>query len=63
VVGDVIVAFNDKPVSSIADLHKLLLGKEIGVLSEVTVIRHTEKLTLPITPAEVRELSKELAVR
>lgn len=62
-VGDVIVAFNDNPVASIADLHKLLLGKEIGVASQVTVIRHTERLTLPITPAETRVQSSELAVR
>ena len=62
-VGDVIVAFNDSPVASIADLHKLLLGKEIGVSSGITVIRHTEKLTLPITPAETGPLSSELAVR
>ena len=62
-MGDVIVAFNDEPVFGIAALHKLLLGKEIGVSSRITVIRHTEKLTLPITPAETRPQSSELAVR
>lgn len=51
-VGDVIVGYNEHPVSGIADLHKLLMGREIGVRSEVTVSRHTELLRLPITPRE-----------
>ena len=51
-VGDVIVGFNEQPISGIADLHKLLLGREIGVRSELTVSRHTELLRLPITPRE-----------
>jgi S1-C subfamily serine protease len=51
-VGDVIVAFNDRPMTGIADLHKHLLGREIGVRSELTIIRHTEKLSLQITPQE-----------
>ena len=61
-VGDVIIAFNNHPIARIADLHKLLIGREIGVLSELTVIRHTEKLTLPITPKE-SEPSAESAQR
>lgn len=63
VVGDVITAYNDQPVKDVAALHRLLLGKEIGVASQLTVIRHTEKLTLPITPAETRPPNPELAVR
>jgi len=51
-IGDVIVGFNEHPISGIADLHKLLLGREIGVRSELTVSRHTELLRLPITPRE-----------
>jgi len=50
--GDVIVAFNDQPISSIHDLHKMLIGEHIGVHSQITIIRHTEKVTLAITPAE-----------
>jgi len=61
--GDVIIGFNEEPVPSIAALHKLLLGKEIGVESVLTVIRHTEKLRLSITPEEVRNTGTELAVR
>lgn len=59
-MGDVIVGFNDHPIGSIGDLHKRLLGREIGVRSEVTISRHTEKLVLPITP---RELTPPVAER
>jgi S1-C subfamily serine protease len=62
-VGDVIIAFNDKPIMSIADLHKLLLGREIGVRSELTVIRHTQKLTLQIIPQESVSVPVESASR
>jgi S1-C subfamily serine protease len=61
--GDLIIGFNNLPVPSVAALHKLLLGKEIGVESILTVIRHTEKLRLPVTPAEARNPARELAVR
>lgn len=51
--GDIIIAFNGKPVGSIHELHKILVGEQIGVASEITIVRHTEKLSLPITPLEV----------
>jgi S1-C subfamily serine protease len=50
--GDAIVAFNEKPIGTIHELHKMLMGEQIGVQSQITIIRHTEKLVLPITPAE-----------
>ncbi len=50
--GDVIVAFNARPIGSIHDLHKMLMGEQIGLQSEITIVRHTEKLALAITPAE-----------
>ena len=50
--GDVIIEFSGQPIPSIDALHKLLTGERIGLRSEVTFIRGTEKLTLPITPAE-----------
>ena len=52
--GDLIVAFNGQPVASVHDLHKVLVGEQIGVSATLTVIRHTEKLELPILPAESR---------
>ena len=50
--GDVIIGYNDAPIASVAALHRLLLGKEIGVPAQLTVVRHTEKITRPITPRE-----------
>jgi S1-C subfamily serine protease len=52
--NDLIVAFNGQPVGSVHDLHKILVGEQIGVSAMVTIIRHTEKLDLPIMPAESR---------
>jgi S1-C subfamily serine protease len=51
--GDVIVAFGGEPVSGIDELHRHLVAKVIGVPSLVTVIRHTEKLNLVVTPEEL----------
>ena len=52
--GDLIVAFNGHPIGSVHDLHKILVGEQIGVSARLTAIRHTEKLELPILPAESR---------
>jgi S1-C subfamily serine protease len=52
--GDLIVAFNDQPVGSVHDLHKVLVGEQIGVSAKLTIIRHTEQLELTILPAESR---------
>jgi S1-C subfamily serine protease len=51
--GDVIVTFDGEPVSSIDELHRHLVATVIGVPSPVTVIRHTEKLELIVTPQEL----------
>src|SRR5215471_17627827 len=50
--GDVIVEFKSQPIPSIDALHKLLTGDQIGVESDLTIVRRTEKLTLRVTPAE-----------
>ncbi len=50
--GDVIIALDDQPIPSIDALHKLLTSDRIGASSRLTVIRRTEKLTLPVLPAE-----------
>jgi S1-C subfamily serine protease len=51
--GDVIVTFGGEPVSSIDELHRHLVARVIGVPSQITVIRHTEKLELVVTPQEL----------
>ena len=50
--GDVIVEFGGQPIAGIDDLHKHLTGAQVGVRSPLTIIRHTEKLTLEIVPEE-----------
>ena len=50
--GDLIIAFNEQPIGSSHELHKMLMGEQIGVEAKVLIIRHTEKLVLAITPAE-----------
>jgi S1-C subfamily serine protease len=52
--GDLIVAFNGQPIGSVHHLHKILVGEQIGVSASLTIVRHTEKLELPILPAESR---------
>ncbi len=51
--GDVIVAFGGESVSSIDELHRHLVAGVIGVPSNITIIRHTEKLDLVVTPREL----------
>jgi len=50
--GDLIVAFNGEPISSVHHLHKILVGEQINVSASLTIIRHTEKLDIPILPGE-----------
>src|SRR5216110_2292115 len=50
--GDVIVAFDERPIDTIHELHKMLVSEQIGVPARLLVIRHTEKLELSILPAE-----------
>jgi len=50
--GDIIVAFNERPIGTIHDLHKMLVSEQIGVAAKLVAIRHTEKLELSILPAE-----------
>jgi S1-C subfamily serine protease len=50
--GDLIIAFDEQPIGSIHELHKMLMGEQIGIEAKLLIIRHTEKLVLAITPAE-----------
>jgi S1-C subfamily serine protease len=52
--GDVIVALDEKPVAGVDDLHRLLTDAQVGARCMLTVIRHTERLSLPIVPEEAR---------
>ena len=39
--GDLIVAFNDKPIGTVHHLHRVLVGEQINVGASLTIIRHT----------------------
>jgi S1-C subfamily serine protease len=54
VEGDVIVVFDEKPVSSVDDLHRLLTEERVGASVPVMIIRNQEKETLFVTPEESR---------
>ena len=53
--GDVIVGFNGQPVAGVDDLHRLLTDAQVEARSIITIVRHTERLELPIVPQAVKE--------
>jgi len=48
------VDFDEHPTKGIDDLHKLLTDERINHESTLTVIRGTQRLNLPVTPAETK---------
>lgn len=50
--GDLIVGFDDTPVSAIDDLHRLLTQDTVNMRIPVTILRGTGKLTVDIVPTE-----------
>ena len=48
--GDVIVAFGEKPVSSVDDLHRILTDEHVERASDVTLIRGVEKVVKTVVP-------------
>jgi S1-C subfamily serine protease len=52
--GDVIVELDNKPVAGVDDLHRLLTDAQVGARCSLTVVRHTERLILPIFPEEAQ---------
>jgi S1-C subfamily serine protease len=51
--GDILVAFKGEPVSEIDELHCHLVATAIGIPTPLTLIRHTEKIQLTVTPEEL----------
>jgi S1-C subfamily serine protease len=52
--GDLIVAINERMVTSVDDLHRFLAEWPIGQPATLTVVRGREKLALPVVPTEAR---------
>ena len=50
--GDAIIGYNDRPVSGIDDLHKVLTGEQVGTKASLTLLRGYEKIALDIYPVE-----------
>ena len=51
--GDIIVALDTQPVRTVTELHQLLTADLIDRPANLTVFRHTERLVLPVRPAEM----------
>ena len=47
-----LVEFASKAIAGIDELHKHLTGAQVRVHSTLTIVRHTEKLSLEIVPEE-----------
>lgn len=54
--GDVIIGCGNQSIANIDDLHRHLAEQPLGVRSSITILRGTEKVTLPIIPEEARNL-------
>jgi S1-C subfamily serine protease len=50
--GDIIIGFAGQPIPAVDALHKQLTADHIGRVSSLTILRHTERLALPVTPRE-----------
>lgn len=50
--GDIIIGFEDQPISGIDDLHKLLTDVQVGKGSNIKILRRTEIINLEIIPSE-----------
>jgi S1-C subfamily serine protease len=54
--GDVILAFGDRTIAGVDDLHRLLTADRIGVRSTMAILRGGARRTITIVPAEYRDL-------
>lgn len=52
--GDIIVGFDDRPVASVDDLHKLLHEKTIGQRIRLDVLRSGRKTAITVIPDELK---------
>jgi S1-C subfamily serine protease len=58
-MGDVIVKFNEKPVTDFYDLPRLLADDVVGKETKITILRGEKLMALTITPTAVEEENDE----
>ena len=51
--GDIIITFKGQPIEGVDELLRKLVAAEIGSPATLTILRHTEKLEVPIVPQEL----------
>jgi S1-C subfamily serine protease len=51
-VGDVLLSFDGVTLTGVDDLHRVLTAERAGIPTSMLLLRRTELLTLPVTPAE-----------
>ena len=51
--GDLLIAYNGRELPDVDTLHRILTEDEVGARAELDVLRHTQKLSLAIVPAQV----------
>jgi S1-C subfamily serine protease len=56
--GDLLIGFQNEPVTGIDDLQRLLVDSKIGVLSKIEIIRHTFRLEMEVVPREMPAVKK-----
>jgi S1-C subfamily serine protease len=52
--GDIILSFGDRRVGGVDDLHRILTAEQIGIPSELTVIRGSSRRAVTVVPSERR---------
>jgi S1-C subfamily serine protease len=50
--GDLIVALNDRPVRTVDDMHRMLVGWPVGEALNAGVIRGDRRFDVALTPVE-----------
>ncbi len=51
--GDIIIAFDDLPISSVDDLHRILTAERAGIKSSLSLLRYPQKIAVEITPRSI----------
>ncbi len=48
--GDALIGINGQSINSVDDLHRMMLTIKTDTESVVTLIRHSELISIPVTP-------------